>query len=467
MQWGLVSLNESPMITSNRFIPVLAAGLLTIAAAAAAPVQAADIAGLALRSEGWLVKSPAAIAVDPAPKNLQGETDALKAAVARRSSEDVAQFKWWQAGGPVYRWNEIAIEEIQEAFVTLPLATRHLALFHAALDDAIAMSQRQRPAGYRARPQTVDAALSGKASAATLAPSDHAAVAAAAADVLGYLFPARAAALAERAEAAIRSRIAAGVDYPYEAAAGRAIGKQVAALAIARGKSDRADAKWEGTVPEAAGLWKSANPPIAPAAASWQPWLLAHPSELRPAAPPAVGSERFRTDMAEVKNFQRTPKTNHRATYWEVFGGARAHSLWNEITRVKLMEYGVAPETGARILAAMNIAFADAGVACWDAKYAYWYPRPAQVDPDFKSVFPAPNHPSYPSAHSCFGSAAATVLAQVFPQDAARLHATAREASEARIWAGIHYRFDLEAGQEIGRKVGEKALARSFAARGN
>lgn len=453
------------MIKPYRFIPVLVAG--AIAALAPISVSAADIAGLTPRAEGWLVKSSKDIAVDPVPASLQGETEALKAIVAKRSKEDLVRFKWWSVGGPVYRWNEIVLEEVQDAFVTLPLAGRHLALFHAALDDAIAISQRHRAAAYRVRGQAVDAALMTKLSPAALAPSDHAAVATAAADVLGYLFPARAAVFTARAESAIQSRLAAGVEFPYEAAAGRAIGKQVAALAIARGKADRTDAKWEGSVPTMDGQWKSAAPPIAPAAASWQPWLLAHPSELRPAAPPAVGSDRFKADMAEVKAFQRSPKTNHRATYWEVFGGARAHSLWNEITRTKLMEYGVAPEVAARVFAVMNIAFADAGVACWDAKYVYWYPRPAMANPEFKSVFPSPNHPSYPSAHSCFSTSAATVLSRVFPVDAERIQAIGKEASEARIWAGIHYRFDLEAGQEIGRKAGEKALARGFAAATN
>lgn len=77
-----------------------------------------------------------------------------------------------------------------------------------------------------------------------------------------------------------------------------------------------------------------------------------------------------------------------------------------------------------------------------------------------KSLFPPPNHPSYPAAHGCYSTAAATVLADVFPQDKERLLALAKEAAEARVWAGIHYRFDIDAGQEIGRKIGEKVLSR-------
>jgi general stress protein YciG len=107
----------------------------------------------------------------------------------------------------------------------------------------------------------------------------------------------------------------------------------------------------------------------------------------------------------------------------------------------------------------------DAGIACWDAKYTFWYIRPPQLDAELKTVFAPPNHPSYPAAHGCFSTAAATVLAGAFPNDRDRLRAIGKEAAEARIWAGIHYRFDIEAGQEIGRKVGERALERAFVAR--
>ncbi len=82
-----------------------------------------------------------------------------------------------------------------------------------------------------------------------------------------------------------------------------------------------------------------------------------------------------------------------------------------------------------------------------------------------KPLFPPPNHPSFPAAHGCLSTAAATVLASVFPRDRDRLLALGKEAAEARVWAGIHYRFDIDAGQEIGRKVAEKTLERAFSAR--
>jgi hypothetical protein len=51
---------------------------------------------------------------------------------------------WWATGGAAYRWNEILLDEMQQSFVVMPMAARHLALFHAALDDAIASARRHQ-----------------------------------------------------------------------------------------------------------------------------------------------------------------------------------------------------------------------------------------------------------------------------------------------------------------------------------
>ena len=448
--------------------PLNIAGFLSATAlltAFAASIAAQPPAPLA-RAEGWLVKSFSDLKSAPPPATARDELAQVKAMMAKRTAADVERIHWWSVGGPVYRWNEIAIEELLDNFVTLPLAARHLALLHAAMDDAVTAAWHDKQRFRRPRPSAADPSI--KTAVAVAAspssyPSDFAAAAAAAAEVLGYLFPSRASAFAARAEEAMRARISAGAEFPSDVAAGRVLGQRIGALAVARGKADGSDAKWTGRVPEGPGMWKGANP-IAPLAGTWQPWVLTRQDELRPPAPPAFDSEQVKRDVAELKEFQRTPKSNHRAVYWEVYGGARAHALWNETARMKLLEYGTtfdAPAS-ARALAALNIAFADSAIACWDAKYAYWYIRPSHLDAELKPLFPPPNHPSYPAAHGCLSTAAATVLASVFPRDADRLLAHGKEAAEARVWAGIHYRFDIDAGQAIGRKTAEKVLARGF-----
>ena len=71
---------------------------------------------------------------------------------------------------------------------------------------------------------------------------------------------------------------------------------------------------------------------------------------------------------------------------------------------------------------------------------------------------PLPNHPSYPSGHSCLTATYATVIASAFPEERERLEAMIVEAGLSRMYAGLHYRFDCEAGQELGRRVAEQVL---------
>jgi membrane-associated phospholipid phosphatase len=259
---------------------------------------------------------------------------------------------------------------------------------------------------------------------------------------------------------AARSRVIGGAEYPSDAEAGLALGHQVAARAIELAKQDGSERKWAGTVPSGAGKWQGTNP-INPAAATWKPWALKTPDELRPPPPLDYDSAALRAELAELKSFARTPRTNSIAVYWETFGGVRSFQLWNEHASRKILEYGLSqdPAAATYALAAMNVAMHDACIACWDAKFAYWQIRPSQLDPELKTLFPPPNHPSYPAAHGCISTAAAVVLARLFPADADTLLAIGKEAADARMYAGIHYRSDIDAGQALGRAVAEKVLA--------
>jgi membrane-associated phospholipid phosphatase len=448
--------------------PVPALLALLLGSAALLGVLPPDAAHARQPGEGWLVRSLADLQGPPPSVGQGDELGTVRALVAKRTIDDVERIHWWNVGGPAYRWNQIAVDAMLDDFVTTLPATRNLALLHAAIDDAVAAAwaiKRQNP---KPRPATADPSI-----AAAIAlpqespyPSDHAAAAAAAAAVLAYLLPARSDAFNRMAEEATRARLLAGLEYPGDIAAGRALGGRAATLAIARGKADGADRQWTGSVPQGPGRWQG-DSPIAPLAGTWTPWVLSRGDEFRPPAPPTFNSSTVSQALAELKHYKRTPASNHRAVYWEVFGGARAFALWNEIARLGLLEHGAAFDApaSARVFAILNIAYQDATIACFDAKYTYWYIRPSQLDPELKPLFPPPNHPSYPAAHGCLSTAAATVLAGLFPRDRERLQALATQAAEARIWAGIHYRFDIEAGAAIGRAVAQKVLERASAMR--
>jgi membrane-associated phospholipid phosphatase len=169
--------------------------------------------------------------------------------------------------------------------------------------------------------------------------------------------------------------------------------------------------------------------------------------------------------MDELRSFERTPVTNSKALFWEyASGGRRTYWFWNEEASRLVLEAGWANNAAeaARAYALANIAGFDSHIACWDAKYTYWAIRPFQLDSTFTPLFTTPNHPGYPSAHSCISTAVADVLAYLFPADAEHEMALAEEAAESRIWAGIHFRSDVEAGSVLGKAVGDAVIARAM-----
>jgi len=103
----------------------------------------------------------------------------------------------------------------------------------------------------------------------------------------------------------------------------------------------------------------------------------------------------------------------------------------------------------------------DAAIACWDAKYVYFNPRPSQVDPRIKTLTGLPNFPSYISGHSTFSAAAAAILGHIIKSRAAAYDDMAKEASLSRLYGAIHYRSDIETGMTVGAKVGDYAVQRA------
>jgi PAP2 superfamily len=115
--------------------------------------------------------------------------------------------------------------------------------------------------------------------------------------------------------------------------------------------------------------------------------------------------------------------------------------------------------TAARAYALLATANFDAWIGSQDGKFTYWYPRPAQLDTTLVPLFPAPNFPAYPSNHSTVSSVSAEIIAYLFPRDAEAVRARGKEAGDSRIWAGIHYEMDNEAGVALGRSVARKFIA--------
>ena len=112
-------------------------------------------------------------------------------------------------------------------------------------------------------------------------------------------------------------------------------------------------------------------------------------------------------------------------------------------------------------MALANVAMADAAIAAWDTKYAYWDPRPengvrdAGIEQGWEPyLVDTPFFPSYISGHSTYSGAVAEVLSYLFPARAKDFHDKALEASNSRLWGGIHWRRDAEVGLDVGRRIG-------------
>ena len=217
-----------------------------------------------------------------------------------------------------------------------------------------------------------------------------------------------------------------------------------------------------GPPPVGPGYWIYAHTPvIARGNLGARPFFLTSQDQLRPGPPPAFGSAAFNTALAEVRHVSdtRTQEQIDIANYWQVNESPRSQVAFMEIARELIVSHHRSDTDAARIMFLMSAAGFDALIGCFDAKYHYWFIRPPQADPGIHTVFPIPQHPSYPSAHSCFSGAFSGVLADAFPSERARVDSMAHEAALSRLYAGIHYRFDFETGLALGRSAAALALA--------
>lgn len=345
-------------------------------------------------------------------------------------------------------WVTHALRSVAQHTKNPPAASRTYGLMSIAMHDATIAAahwRRVHGAGY---------------------PSTAAAIAGAASRVLADAFPEEP-----------RSRLDAEAERlvarePLEAAeAGLALGRRIAAKVVAAAASDEPARPWRGRVPRGPGKWRpppgSTARPTAPLAATWKTWLLPEPSAVRPSPPPAYGSPAYVSAAREVVRVGRalTPEQEAIAHFW---AGGEATGLppgiWNQVALQIARDRRLGTERSVRMFALLNVAMADAGVAVWDAKYAYWTARPVNaiadlaIARDWQPLLTTPSFPSYPSGHSAFSAAAGAVLAHLFPDQAGLFEARAAEAAMSRLYGGLHFRFDNEAGMHMGLAIGRRAI---------
>jgi hypothetical protein len=387
----------------------------------------------------------------------------------------------------VVDWNATAISTALAAGQGPVPQTRSMAIIAVAVNDAVnAISGRHATYDVVTLPPvgaSVDAAAAGAAHRA-----------------LTLLYPSQSATLDAALAASLSKYGIAAVD------PGLWFGESVAEQSVGRRLDDGAAfAQFAYTAPGAGapGVWIPTPPAnLAALLPGWgwvRPWVLRDGWQFRPDEGPSLTSDQYTRDFNEVKEMgsltsaTRSSEQTNIARFWLT----SAAVIWNDALRVVARERSLDTSEAAHALALVNVAGADAAIACWDAKYAFdfWRPitaiRNADVDdnpstspdPAWVSLVPTPPFPEFTSGHTVISGAMATMLALLFGDDPgvtltvssptnpgftrtwSRFSSGIDEVIDARVWTGIHFRTSDVAGARMGKQVArfvfEHALRRA------
>jgi hypothetical protein len=199
----------------------------------------------------------------------------------------------------------------------------------------------------------------------------------------------------------------------------------------------------------------SPNRPAAPG--TWRTWLLASGADLRPGVPGAATAD----EIAELLDLQaqRTDATAELVERWD----GPAVMPWSSLTLELIAAHSMNPPRAARLMALVHTAAADAVVAARDAQAVWQRPGPVgSVAGLVPLVGSGGAASSFVSEHAAVAGAVSTVLeALVADEPEGRFVALVEEAATSRLWAGVAFRSDVEAGLRLGRAIGERAVARA------
>ena len=351
-----------------------------------------------------------------------------------------------------------------------PLGQRELAMVHVAMFDAVNSIER------RYRPYLVQLT-------AQKTTSQEAAAAAAAATVLIGLHPEA----AEELKAALATYLATIADSESKSD-GIKLGEAVAAKVLQSRANDGANAADAYRPKTKPGVYVPTPITVASVWPDLAPFALAKPSQFRPQPPISLESKEWAADFNELKAYggktstKRSMQQTETARFWLMVGAPAYHPLPRQLVTAKQMSI----IDSARFMALFAVALTDAYIAVFDAKYHYEFWRPitairngdisgnpaTELDATWQPIDNTPMHPEYPCAHCIQSGAAAAVIESVLGSaDIPEVSVTSStapgvthrwtnlgvfsdEISNARIWAGFHYRFSTRVGTDMGRQIG-------------
>ncbi|RAO33912.1 hypothetical protein ONO23_02646 [Micromonospora noduli] len=406
------------------------------------------------------------------------------------------------ATDPILYWNGILLATYKALDLPPTSSSREAAILHAAMHDA-AVSVTGVGNPYRVRvpvsyPGTMDNVV---------APSLHAAIDRAAYDVLTALYTRHGRSFTDALDGAVERR-PSGVN-DAEEARGDTVGAAAAAANLQARANDGSDNDRPYQLDGVPGSWRPTNGKAA-VSPNWglvTPFALTSGQQFRPGLPAGangyddlLGKDEYDTQVREIRDYGgrtsslRTPEQTQIAFFWanDLGGTYKPPGQLFSHTRIVSEQRQLGILANARLFGLVALALADAAIAAWDAKYQtpidLWRPVTAieategtgwqPLSQTREGVPYTPAFPAYISGHATFAGAWSAVMKRFFGTDAIAFDATtddphavdvvrhmtgfdhaAEENALSRIYLGVHYRFDAEAGLATGRSVGAYVFA--------
>jgi hypothetical protein len=283
---------------------------------------------------------------------------------------------------------------------------------------------------------------------------------------------------------------------------GIAIGTQVATAVLALRFNDGRDRNPTlddlDPLPPGAGVWdEGTTPAVGLRVPGIRPLALKAASQFRPDGPTPLESDEYARDFRQVAELGRFDSASreidqtNQALFWT------DHDLrqWNDGMLNLARDRGLGLVQTARMLAMAHVSGGDAMIACFDAKYTYWFWRPYQAIPRANEdrnpqteadaswrplVRTTPNFPEYPSAHACHTTAVSTALQEFFGTDKIpftldsrvtrmtrsyeRFRDAIKDVNLARVLVGFHFRNSDQEGSTLGRRIARFVVRHLFQA---
>ena len=373
-------------------------------------------------------------------------------------------------------WNRIAVPIVTAYYLNAP-GYRELAMVHVAMFQAVnTIEPRYQPYRTKLEPQP--------------GASKDAAAAVAAARLLVRLHPDA----APKIDAELKQYLEKAADRaggPAAIEAGSALGEKIAAQVWEMRANDGASAPDSYRPKTAPGRYIPTAAVGTPQYPKVTPFTMKSGAQFRPGPPLELKSAEWAANYNEIKQYgkdskTRTPQQTETARLWLYTGPGTFFPLAQQLSAAK----GLDVNENARLFALLAMATTDAMIAVFDAKYRYEFWRPVTAirngdrdgnpnterEATWDAIAATPLHPEYPCAHCIVAATAGGVLQAFFGTENVpemslstptmpgvthrwtRIEDYIEEPSNARIWAGIHYRFSTVVGKDMGRKIAAQAV---------